>query len=81
MKNEEMRCKNCIFIEKYHDENSYKGYCHLEPRVMKDLERFTCDIKFPTVSTMDWCGQGEWEGPDKDNPDIKVLYRWGEWDN
>jgi hypothetical protein len=75
MKKEDMRCENCIFIKKY---PNFK-YCHLKPHFREESGERT-SIEFPLISSFDWCGQGEWEGPDKNNPDITVLYRWGEWD-
>ncbi|MGC8604836.1 MAG: hypothetical protein ACP5VS_14295 [Desulfomonilaceae bacterium] len=76
MKREDMICENCIFM----NSNTYTDFCHLKPIIIKESED-SAYIDFPIIYVADlWCGQGEWEGPAKDDPETNVLYRWGEWD-
>jgi hypothetical protein len=77
MKKEEMRCPNCIFFNETADDD----YCHASAASIVDNDDDHI-ISFPIILNPKsmWCGQGEWEGPAKDNPETNVLYRWGEWD-
>jgi hypothetical protein len=78
MNKEDMCCHNCIFINR----TSGVNYCAVSANsIVDDDNDHVIDFPIILYSRRMWCGQGEWEGPAKDNPDIKVLYRWGEWDN
>jgi len=77
MQKEYMRCQNCIFLNR----EDTDIYCHLKPHIITESEERVL-IDFPVIYASElWCGQGEWEGAAKDNPEVKILYRWGEWDN
>ena len=78
MQKEYMRCQNCIFLNKTPTDD----HCAvIANSVVDNVDDHI--IHFPIVlyPKRMWCGQGEWEGTAKDNPEVKILYRWGEWDN
>jgi hypothetical protein len=76
MKRDDMRCRNCIFIEK----GSHDDTCRVKANSIVDNDDHVIDFPIILNARHSWCGQGEWEGPAPDNANITVFYRWGEWD-